>query len=58
MTPETITDRHEHHHAHGPANRRRWIMPSAAPLFVRFPVERANTGVLVLHDEHGLDARI
>lgn len=51
MSPELATD---HHHAHGPANRRRWVLPTAAPLFVRHPRTAAGSGVIVLHDVHGL----
>ncbi len=45
---------HHHHHAHGPANRGRRVLETAAPLFVRFPRERAETAVVVLHDIYGL----
>lgn len=43
-----------HHHAHGPANRRRRVLETAAPLFVRFPDRLADTAVVVLHDVFGL----
>lgn len=43
-----------HHHAHGPANRRKRVVETAAPLFVRFPGRLAETGVVVLHDAYGL----
>lgn len=43
-----------HHHAHGPANRRRRVLPTAAPLFVRFPDGSPRAGAIVLHDVHGL----
>lgn len=55
MNPELATHHHEHHHAHGPANRKRWIMPTAAPLFVRQPAGPARAAVIVLHDVRGLD---
>lgn len=44
----------EHHHAHGPANRGRRVLQTAAPLFVRFPDSLATTAVVVLHDAAGL----
>jgi dienelactone hydrolase len=43
-----------HHHSHGPANRRRRVLETAAPLFVRFPTTLADSGVVVLHDVYGL----
>lgn len=43
-----------HHHAHGPANRGRRVLRTAAPLFVRFPRTRARGAVVVLHDAYGL----
>ncbi|MHA6799554.1 dienelactone hydrolase family protein [Bounagaea algeriensis] len=55
MSPELATHHHEHHHAHGPANRKRWIMPTAAPLFVRQPTGQPRAAVIVLHDARGLD---
>ncbi|MEV0050609.1 dienelactone hydrolase family protein [Saccharopolyspora shandongensis] len=45
---------HDHHHAHGPANRGRRVLRTAAPLFVRFPRTRLRTAVVVLHDAYGL----
>lgn len=45
-----------HHHAHGPANRRRRVLRTAAPLFVRHPRWRPRAAVVVLHDVHGLTA--
>ncbi|RRO19935.1 hypothetical protein EIL87_02840 [Saccharopolyspora rhizosphaerae] len=47
-----------HHHAHGPANRGRRVLRTAAPLFVRFPRTRAGAAVVVLHDAYGLTAPI
>ncbi|MDA3624550.1 dienelactone hydrolase family protein [Saccharopolyspora oryzae] len=44
----------DHHHAHGPANRGRRVLRTAAPLFVRFPSTRPRTAVVVLHDAYGL----
>ncbi|MHA6803818.1 dienelactone hydrolase family protein [Salinifilum ghardaiensis] len=45
----------EHHHrAHGPANRRRRVLRTAAPLFVRFPEGTPRAGAIVLHDVCGL----
>lgn len=43
-----------HHHAHGPANRGRRVLRTAAPLFVRFPRTRPRAAVVVLHDAYGL----
>lgn len=54
--PATVAERH--HHAHGPANRRRRVLETAAPLFVRFPGRLAETAVVVLHDAYGLTAPI
>lgn len=54
--PATVAERH--HHAHGPANRRRRVLETVAPLFVRFPDRLAETAVVVLHDAYGLTAPI
>ncbi|MDQ0376028.1 dienelactone hydrolase family protein [Amycolatopsis thermophila] len=43
-----------HHHGHAPANRRRRILKTAAPLLVRVPAARARRAVILLHDERGL----
>ncbi|NIH81412.1 dienelactone hydrolase family protein [Amycolatopsis viridis] len=43
-----------HHHGHAPANRRRRVLETAAPLLVRFPDGPVRSAVIVLHDEHGL----
>lgn len=43
-----------HQHAHGPANRGRRVLRTAAPLFVRFPSTEARAAVVVLHDVYGL----
>ena len=43
-----------HHHTHGPANRGRRVLRTAAPLFVRFPRARPRSAVIVLHDAYGL----
>lgn len=43
-----------HHHSHGPANRRRRVLPTAAPLFVEEPSGPVRGGVIVLHDIFGL----
>ncbi|UQS23794.1 dienelactone hydrolase family protein [Amycolatopsis thermalba] len=45
-----------HHHGHAPANRRRRILKTAAPLLVRYPVADVRAAVIVLHDERGLTA--
>lgn len=42
------------HLAHGPANRRRRVLETAAPLFVCEPWEAARGGVIVVHDVLGL----
>ncbi|GAA4834121.1 dienelactone hydrolase family protein [Saccharopolyspora rosea] len=47
-----------HHHAHGPANRRRRVLRTAAPLFVRFPHGVARAAAVVLHDVPGLTGEI
>lgn len=43
-----------HHHTHGPANRRRQVRETAAPLFVVAPQGPIRGGVVVLHDAAGL----
>lgn len=43
-----------HHHSHGPANRRRRVVETAAPLFVVAPQGPIRGGVVVLHDAAGL----
>ncbi|RKT87139.1 Dienelactone hydrolase family protein [Saccharopolyspora antimicrobica] len=55
MPTELIT---EHHHAHGPANRGRRVLRTAAPLFVRFPDTAPRAAAVVLHDIHGLTAPV
>ncbi len=47
---------HDHHHAHGPANRGRVVHTTAAPLFVCEPAGRAGTAVVAVHGEPGIDA--
>jgi len=48
---------HEHHHAHGPANRRRIMLATAAPLFVCEPLAEApGAAVIALHGPHGITA--
>ena len=47
-----------HHHAHGPANRRRRVLQTAAPLFVRHPRSEAKAAVIVLHDMYGLTEQV
>ena len=42
------------HLAHGPANRRRRVLETAAPLFVCEPSGAARGGVIVVHDVLGL----
>lgn len=42
------------HLAHGPANRRRRVLETAAPLFVREPGRAPRGGVIVIHDVLGL----
>jgi dienelactone hydrolase len=42
------------HLAHGPANRRRRVLETAAPLFVCEPSAAARGGVIVVHDVLGL----
>ncbi|MFD2471732.1 dienelactone hydrolase family protein [Amycolatopsis silviterrae] len=44
-----------HHHGHGPANRRRRVVRTSAPLLVRHPPGRVRGAVLVLHGAAGLD---
>ncbi len=48
----------EHHHAHGPANRGRRVLKTAAPLFVRHPRAEPRAAVIVVHDIYGLTERI
>ncbi|WP_020418950.1 dienelactone hydrolase family protein [Amycolatopsis sp. ATCC 39116] len=45
-----------HHHGHAPANRRRRVLKTAAPLLVRYPAADVRAAVVVLHDERGLTA--
>src|SRR5699024_11616383 len=52
------TNAHEHHHSHGPANRRQRVLDTAAPLFVEEPRDAATSGVIVLHDVYGLTADV
>lgn len=52
------TELASHHHAHGPANRGRRVLRTAAPLFVRFPRSRPHAAVVVLHDSYGLTEAI
>lgn len=40
--------------AHGPANRGRRVLVTAAPLFVCEPAQAPRGGVIVVHDLHGL----
>lgn len=47
-----------HHHAHGPANRRRRVLETAAPLFVEEPSGEVRGGAVVLHDAGGLSGYI
>ncbi|MBO0849572.1 MAG: dienelactone hydrolase family protein [Pseudonocardia sp.] len=47
-----------HHHAHGPANRRRRIVRTAAPLFVVEPAGPVRGGALVLHGAAGLTEEV
>jgi dienelactone hydrolase len=42
------------HLAHGPANRRRRVLETAAPLFVCEPSDATRGGVIVVHDVLGL----
>lgn len=44
----------DHHHSHGPANRGRRVLDSAAPLFVEAPAGPVRGGLIVLHDAFGL----
>ncbi|WP_027927387.1 dienelactone hydrolase family protein [Amycolatopsis benzoatilytica] len=44
-----------HQHGHGPANRRRRVLRTSAPLLVRHPSGRVRGAVLVLHGAPGLD---
>ncbi|GAA4089111.1 dienelactone hydrolase family protein [Actinomadura miaoliensis] len=44
----------EHHLSHGPANRGRYVLQTAAPLFVREPVGAPRGAVIVLHDVFGV----
>lgn len=44
----------DHTHAHGPANRGRRVLKTAAPLFVREPDGPARGGAIVLHDVFGV----
>jgi regulator of ribonuclease activity A len=46
----------EHHHAHGPANRGRVVLTTAAPLFVCEPPAPAGAAVIALHGPHGITA--
>jgi regulator of ribonuclease activity A len=46
----------EHHHAHGPANRGRVVLTTAAPLFVCEPPFLAAAAVIALHGPHGITA--
>jgi regulator of ribonuclease activity A len=51
----------EHHHAHGPANRRRFVLTTAAPLFVCEPpvlagAAPAGAAVIALHGPRGITA--
>jgi dienelactone hydrolase len=46
----------EHHHAHGPANRGRVVLTTAAPLFVCEPPVPAEAAVIALHGPHGITA--
>lgn len=51
----TIEAAEVHHHGHGPANRRRRVLRTSAPLLVRHPTGRVRGAVLVLHGAAGLD---
>lgn len=47
----------EHHHAHGPANRGRVVLTTAAPLFVCEPAAGIPAAaVIALHGRHGITA--
>jgi dienelactone hydrolase len=47
----------EHHHAHGPANRGRVVLTTAAPLFVCEPAAgTTRAAVVALHGRHGITA--
>jgi regulator of ribonuclease activity A len=46
----------EHHHAHGPANRGRVVLTTAAPLFVCEPSAPSGTAVIALHGPYGITA--
>jgi regulator of ribonuclease activity A len=46
----------EHHHAHGPANRGRVVLTTAAPLFVCEPPAPSGAAVIALHGPHGITA--
>jgi carboxymethylenebutenolidase len=46
----------EHHHAHGPANRGRVVLTTAAPLFVCEPPSLAAAAVIALHGPRGITA--
>uniref|UniRef100_UPI00355628A5 hypothetical protein n=1 Tax=Pseudonocardia nigra TaxID=1921578 RepID=UPI00355628A5 len=45
----------DHHHAHGPANRGRFVLTTAAPLFVCPPPGPARGAVVALHSSTGID---
>ncbi|TCP45804.1 dienelactone hydrolase family protein [Tamaricihabitans halophyticus] len=48
-----------HHHSHGPANRRKQVLETAAPLFVVPPQPGpVRGGVVVLHDLAGLTEEV
>jgi dienelactone hydrolase len=47
-----------HHHSHGPANRGRRVLETAAPLFLVEPGGPIRGGIVVLHDVHGLTEEI
>ncbi|MET7996713.1 dienelactone hydrolase family protein [Amycolatopsis sp. NPDC005232] len=47
----------DHHHAHGPANRGRIVLTTAAPLFVCEPLNGpATEAIVALHGAHGITA--
>lgn len=54
MTPSVLG----HAHSHGPANRRRRILSTAAPLYVVAPRGPVRGGLVLLHDRAGLTGEI
>jgi carboxymethylenebutenolidase len=53
-----MSETEEHHHAHGPANRGRVVLTTAAPLFVCEPASsEPKAAVIALHGRHGITAQ-